>query len=425
MKFIRIVGVAGVAAVLFLGAFGAGPALAAAPNVVINSPGSDQAYDSYPTISGSITEDGAQPEVTSASVAISSDDGFSSENATINYPGGQGFSGSGASVSFSWKPTPKYNGKYTVTVQGAGRSGGFGGNNIQSNIVTRSFRLVVPPATATGVAAGMDDNAQVTITWKANAEPDMAGYEVFRSYAGGNASSIGKIAPSSKPTFHDDLTGKPQGAYKYQVLSYRKARTCASSTSDDACTQTIPALARSSYSAAVTVRGTGATTTTSTTIKKGGGSGGGGNNTGGGGNNTGGGGNNTGGGSTSGGGKGSTGGTNSGKTAPRNTGGFAPGGNVDLSQFGGLLGGNGKTTRNGTPIDEGTYDGELPYDASEKPVNSGKNDDSLISLGGADIPAPNKDWVKFIGAGSLMTALLVHVLWFKQQVDAFPLETID
>ena len=111
MKFVRIVGVACVAAVFFLGAFGAGPALASAPNVVINSPGADQAYAEYPTISGSITEEGAQPEVTSASVALSSDDGFSSENSSINYPGGSGFSGSGANVSFSWLPKPKYNGK--------------------------------------------------------------------------------------------------------------------------------------------------------------------------------------------------------------------------------------------------------------------------------------------------------------------------
>ena len=88
-------------------------------------------------------------------------------------------------------------------------------------------------------------------------------------------------------------------------------------------------------------------------------------------------------------------------------------------------GATARTTRSGQPIDEGTYDGELPYDTTEKPVNSGTGkDDSLISLGGTDIPAPNEDWVQFIGAGSLVTALLVHVLWFKQQVDALPLETI-
>ena len=32
--------------------------------------------------------------------------------------------------------------------------------------------------------------------------------------------------------------------------------------------------------------------------------------------------------------------------------------------------------------------------------------------------------MKFLGAGSLATALLVHVLWFKGQVDNFPLESV-
>ncbi|MDP1795626.1 MAG: hypothetical protein Q8K63_15925, partial [Acidimicrobiales bacterium] len=105
--------------------------------------------------------------------------------------------------------------------------------------------------------------------------------------------------------------------------------------------------------------------------------------------------------------------------------GFAPDGNVDLSQFGGLLGGNGRMPGVGGQEDEGTYDGELPYDPSEQPIESGDGDDSLISIGGASVPAPNEDWVKFIGAGSFVTALLVHVLWFKQQVDAIPLEAID
>ncbi len=421
MKFVRIVGVAGAAAVLFLGVFGAGPALAAAPSVVINSPGADAAYDAYPTINGSITQDGPSPELRSASVALSSNDGFSSENATQSYPpGGSGtiFSGGGASITYSWTPKPKYNGKYTVTVTGTGRSGGFGGSNDQTNIVTRSFSIEIAPAKATGVAAGMDDNAQVTVTWKPNVEPDIDGYAVFRSYNNANPAKVGEVPASTKPTYRESLAGKPPGGYRYQVVAVRRARTCASASNDEACRRGIPG-EPSSYSAAVTVRSPGATTTTSTTIKKpsGGGSTGGGST---GGGSTGGG--STGGGSTSGGTKTTTA---TGKTAPRNSGGFAPGGDVDLSQFGGLLGGNGKSSANGGAVDEGTYDGELPYDASEKPLDSGRNDNSLITIGGASVPAPNEDWVKFIGAGSLMTALLVHVLWFKQQVDALPLETIS
>ena len=50
---------------------------------------------------------------------------------------------------------------------------------------------------------------------------------------------------------------------------------------------------------------------------------------------------------------------------------------------------------------------------------------TLRTHGGADIPVPSDDWVKFIGAGALVTSVLVHVLWFKQQVDRIPLEAID
>src|SRR5205085_11109955 len=128
---------------------------------------------------------------------------------------------------------------------------------------------------------------------------------------------------------------------------------------------------------------------------------------------------------------GTSGGTNGGSTtgtsrngSVKNNGGFAPGGNVDLSQFGSLLTGGGKTTKNGDPVDEGTYDPQLKgYDSHQKSPGPDK-DNSLITIGGASLPAPSDDWVRFIGLGSLVTALLVHVLWFKQQVDALPLEAI-
>jgi hypothetical protein len=98
---------------------------------------------------------------------------------------------------------------------------------------------------------------------------------------------------------------------------------------------------------------------------------------------------------------------------------------VDLSQFGSLLNPkarNGSMPRVTEP--DGTFDETLPY--GEQPVKKpSDNDNTLISIGGASIPQPSDDWVKFIGLGSLTTALLVHVLWFKQQVDRLPLEAID
>ncbi len=390
--------------------------------MAISSP-SDTAYNAYPALSGTVTQSGSSAVVTKVELALTSVDGLTSENATLTYNNGasnsSAFTGGGATVNFSWIPKPKYNGRYTLTVNGTGTyNAGFGGTRTETSGGSRSFNLEIDPAKPTGVAAGMPEGSeQVTVTWNPNPEPDLAYYQVLRSYAGGNASGTEamRVTPSSKPTFHDDLSGKAQGQYKYSVQAYRKARTCTSS--DEACTRKLPGPI-SSQSAAVTVRATPATTTTtSTTIKKGGGG-----STGGGSTST-----TVKGGSTGGGSTNTTvkgGSTSGGGRTVRNPG-AAPGGNVDLSQFGALLGGNGKTSKTGSgAIDEGTYDPELKYQTGEQPVESSKDDNSLITIGGASLPKPSDDWVRFAGAGSLATALLVHVLWFKQQVDSIPLEAI-
>lgn len=424
MKPFRLLAAAGVVALVLLAIPGAGPALAAGPDVTINTPGADETKTGPVSITGSISQGGSNPVVTKASVTLSSDDDWTSENSTQSYTNGASnspiFSGGGARVSFDWTVTPKYNGRYTITLSGTGQSdGGLGGPTTATSQVTRSFSVEIAPVKPTGVAAVMDDATQhVTVSWKANPEPDIAYYQVLRSYQGGNPAAVGSpVAPSSQPKFTDDLSQKAQGQYKYAVQAIRRARTCKTVSSDDACQRGVAGPV-SAYSPSVTVRATPATTTTSTTIKKSGGGTTGGTTVGG----TSGG---TTGGGTSGGtsGGGTTGGT-SGKTAPRNTGGYAPGGNVDLSLFGSLLGGNGKTSTGGGKVDEGTYDPTLGYDRSQKPVDSG-GDNSLITIGGTSLPKPSDDWVRFAGMGSLATALLVHVLWFKQQVDRLPLEAIS
>lgn len=423
MRTVRLFAAAAIAAVVFLAVPGANRAQAAPPAIAVNSPAADQTLNGAVTMAGTISQSGNQATITQATVTIASADGFSSETKSVSL-GSSAFSGGGANVSFNWSVTPKYNGVYNVTVSATGQyNGGLSGTQTQSSQVTRPFRVEIDPKKPTGIAAGpAETTGDVTVTWSPNPEPDLIGYQVYRSYAGAASSAIGSpVSPSSKPTYHDDLTGKAQGQYKYQVQAVRRARTC--NTSDDACGRGI-ASEKSNLSAAVTVRATPATTTTtSTTIKKPSGGGGGTTNTTvkGGGGSTGGGGGTTG--TTVKGGTGSTGG---GKVAPRNVGGFAPGGSVDLSQFKGLL--SGGSTSGGSagraPEDEGTYDPTLGYDPSERAVDAGNDDDTLITIGGTSLPAPNDDWVKFIGAGSFMTALLVHVLWFKQQVDAVQLETI-
>jgi hypothetical protein len=409
---IRVLAAAGVAALAMLAVPGAGPALAA-NSVTISSP-TDTLYDAYPAMAGSVTQSGNNASVTKVDLSLTSVDGWTAENAQLTYNDGASNSSvftkkSGNEVDFSWVPKPRYNGRYTITVNGSGTYTSFGTHS-ESSGGSVSFNLELPPAKPTGVAAGMPEGTtDVTVTWNANAEPDMVGYQVYRSYQGGNAGPIGKpVATSSKPTFHDDLAGKPQGQYRYAVIAVRRARTCKTESSDVACSRTVPS-SMSAYSAGVTVRATPATTTTtSTTIKKGGGS--------------------TGGGTTtttrSGGVTATTTKSGSGHTSTRNGGGSAPGGGVDLSQFSALLGGS-KTSKSGGAVDEGTYDPELKgYDSTEKPVNADDDNNSLITIGGTSVPAPTDDWLRFVGAGSLATAVLVHVLWLKQQIDRVPLESI-
>jgi hypothetical protein len=403
---------------------GAGRALADPPSITIDQPAGDSTKSAAFAISGSAHQDGTDAVITSIKITLADEDGWITP-VEQNYTGTAGgvFSGGGDSVSFNWTnigaSIAKYNGPYTVTVKAYGQyRTTFSGTQTVNNTVINTFHVVIPPATPSGVSATKpDDSTVATIKWTKNAEPDLYGYKIYRSYAGASAKPVGEV-DATKTSFTDDLAGQPAGQYKYGVYAVRHARSCKSPNNvDTECTRPINS-AQAGQSGSVTVRGQ---TTTTTTIKKstGGGSSSGGSSSGG----------STSGGSSSGGttsgGSTSGTGTRSGTARSGNTGGFAPGGDVDLSQFGSLLNPKARNgSSSGSPREaDGTYDPTLPY--GERPLSKPKDDNTLISIGGADIPAPSDDWVKFIGAGALVTSLLVHVLWFKQQVDRIPLEAID
>jgi hypothetical protein len=419
VKFVRCIGASALIAGVLLIFPNANPAMATnEPTVTVSSPSDDFLAQAPFPITGSAHAEGNQGVITKLSVTLSGDDGWTAPT-TQNYSGSAGgvFSGGGGDVSFNWaNNAPAYNGPYTVTVVAQGTYQAFGTRDTNPTTVHRTVHVEIPPATPTGVSASKpDDSTVATVKWNKNAEPDMAGYDIWRSYQGAAAKRIGGT-DASKTSFTDDLAGQAPGQYKYGVYAVRHARSCKSSSNvDEACSRPI-ASKQAGQSSAVTVRGQ---TTTTTTIKKSGGGGStGGGSTGGG--STGGG--STGGGSTSGGS--TSGGTKSGGARSGATGGFAPGGEVDLSKFGSLLNPGAKSGGSSRVTEpDGTFDETLPY--GERPVNKPKDDNSLITIGGASLPKPSDDWVKFIGLGSFVTALLVHVLWFKQQVDRLPLEALE
>ncbi|HVE94689.1 MAG TPA: fibronectin type III domain-containing protein [Acidimicrobiales bacterium] len=409
MRSLRVVGAATVAALAALAVPGAPPALAQAPVVTITTPGEGATLAAPPAVAGTI-EMRNGGTVTRASVTLASLDGHTTEGATHNYERGGTAnspiftSGAVDAVQFSFTVSPRHNGAYTVTANGTGRDPApdINGDETSANTVRR-FNIEFPPVAPSGVSASIDAaTRRVTVTWAANPEPDMVGYQVQRAYGTGSYREIGTTPAVAKPSFVDDLSDTekfPAGQYRYRVIAIRRARTCANPASDAACNRGITSGASAFDD--VTVRSTTTTTAssgtarTTTTVRGGGDAGG-----------------STGGGST-GGGSTRSGGTISG----------VPGGKVDLSDFG-KLGGKGSTSYIPDRQDDGTF-GELEY--GERPADDEtESDPGVIEIGAPDV-GPLKtsdDWVKFLGAGSLATAMLVHVLWFKGQVDNFPLEAV-
>lgn len=419
MRLLRTIGASAVAALAVLAAPGAQPAQAQAPTVVVN-PGSDGVTFSAPAaLSGSMTMTNGGT-LNAARVTLASLDGHSAEGATHTYTrGGSGnspifSSPNNSSAQFSLTYGPRYNGAYTIAANGTGTDPfpDVDGEQTSSDRTVR-FNIEIPPKAPSGVSAALDAGTKkVTITWKANAEPDMVGYQVQRAYGQGSYKEIGVAGASANPKYVDDLSNAdtyPPGQYKYRVVAIRKARTCTNPSSDAACNRGITSGASADDS--VTMRSQTTTTSSTTTTPKGttttvrGGSGGG-----------------------SGGG-GDDGTPTDGRPSGNSTIGSSsgvPGGKVDLSDLSALLNGKGVTTHVPDRIDEGTYDPTLTYGDPRNGSDSSESDPGTIEIGGRTI-GPLKtsdDWVKFLGAGSLATALLVHVLWFKGQVDNFPLETV-
>lgn len=88
----------------------------------------------------------------------------------------------------------------------------------QAGFTSLALRTVTvdttPPAAPTGLAAAVqrrDDVGDVRLTWNANAEPDLAGYRVFRDDE--------ELTDERLPTPLLLDAGRPDGTYRYQVVA--------------------------------------------------------------------------------------------------------------------------------------------------------------------------------------------------------------
>jgi hypothetical protein len=146
---------------------------------------------------------------------------------TISGPDGQVGAATGsndslssASASYTWdtQPQAKRNGSYTISA-----SANEGGT---LNLVFKgpfsnsvAVKLNNPPAAPSGVKSAIDPSSNVpVVTWNANPEPDITGYEVFRSGDGAGAAAF-----STKATSFQDNDAPRGKAVSYVVVAVRNS----------------------------------------------------------------------------------------------------------------------------------------------------------------------------------------------------------
>lgn len=95
-----------------------------------------------------------------------------------------------------------------------------------------------PPAAPSGVSVSLEDKTPV-VTWKANSEPDLTGYNVLRAVASGSFKQVGSVK-SNKFTDSDAQAGVP---LRYQVVAVRSSPVSDGITAKSSPTKpvTIPA----------------------------------------------------------------------------------------------------------------------------------------------------------------------------------------
>src|SRR2546429_1747255 len=110
-----------------------------------------------------------------------------------------------ASTAWDTQPTAKKNGNYTFVATAA--QGGLTTQPSESQQAT--LKVNNPPIAPTGVQTALDASGVPVVSWAANPEPDIKGYQVFRS---DQALQSGLLTTTS---FRD--TSAPKG----QALSYK------------------------------------------------------------------------------------------------------------------------------------------------------------------------------------------------------------
>jgi hypothetical protein len=218
---------AGAAALLGVAA----PAVAA---TAVSQPEDGATLHSRPTIVGAF--DMSRPiDRFSVSVAATGpqEEAVSVAGTCDGPPPGFSCSADRRTVSFSWSPVLGRNGPYRITGTAVHDRDGLLDREETAELPARSFTLVEPPATPTGLRATVDPGTrEVTLTWRANGEADLIGYVVYRARGDGDyrqAAALTGVAGTTV-SWRDPETAAAGGTYRWFVAAVRNGSSGDDST---------------------------------------------------------------------------------------------------------------------------------------------------------------------------------------------------
>lgn len=371
---------------------GAAPAHAQPPSIIITSPNAASPLTSHVIpVRGEARMPSGGTVTGELRIDVESLDGRGAGGITFNV--------NSNTVPFTYDYPTAYNGRYRIIVKARGRDGAIDTTPSEEAVAQLDVVVEVKPAPPADVKAAANAKREVAVTWKANPEPDILGYQVQRIHE--DDDDWAPAATTKTTSFTDTSTAAKGGEYRYRVVAIRSGALAGEGVASDP-------------SSAKTVNVANPPGTTTTTAAGSGGGGGFGS-TGSGGST---------GGTGSGGGAGGGGGSSAGGGAE-----LATGGKVDLSGFAGLLdsatiqtprGGAGR----GQPGEEDNGFGEtLPFKPGDEVVGE---DGTALAIGveEAGEEGAGRKPIAFVAASLLVTVILMHVLWLKREVEKAPLEAI-
>ena len=388
----------GVAVLVALGT--AVPASAAAPRITITGPTPDQQVQTNePTVSARVE---MQNGVLTDRIRLRVE-AVGAERAPVT----ASEAASGASQTVSFPVALPYNGTYRATLTARGSDRPLDLNGEESVTAERTFAVAAPPVSPTGVRTAVDEAARtVTVSWKANPEPDLLFYVVQRAKGGSDFAVVGK---ATEATFVDATTADSGGDYRYQVVAVRNGVREGEGISSDPSALSAESTAKvpdppapPTSAAGTTVPGGGTAATT----------------------------------------PGSAGSAASAGTVPANSpGALTTSGRVDLTGFTNVQSQAARrpsTPRTVAPADPG-FQSTLPFAPQPDDVGEGLDGEAaeggdlgeraadspqFRELGAEDEGDERQRSLALFAGGLLATVLLMHVLWVKSEVKRAPLEAV-